>query len=125
MNATQPRDEDLIHIVPTILHRFDRERKELTAVTVPGPEPGPGPEGRALVVFRSEEEAEKYRAATGKHPEASGFRAVCVDHEELAAFLEAHECTHVAMPEEWTGKGNVEFFEASAFVGMLEESRPA
>jgi hypothetical protein len=119
MNATQPRDEDLIHIVPTILYRFDRERKELSAVTVPEPE------GRALIVFRSEEEAEKCRGATGHYPEASGFRAVCVDHEELAAFLEAHECTHVAMPEEWTGKGNVEFFEASAFVGMLEESRPA
>jgi hypothetical protein len=29
------------------------------------------------------------------------------------------------MPEPWTGKGCVDFFEADAFIGMLEESVPA
>jgi len=40
-----------------------------------------------------------------------------------------HDCTHVAMPEEWIGgEGGVDFFEAAAsaaFIGMLQESAPA
>lgn len=38
-----------------------------------------------------------------------------------AAFLKAHGCTRIAMPEPW-GEGGVDRFEAEAFVGMLEES---
>jgi hypothetical protein len=45
-----------------------------------------------------------------------------VDLEGLAALLEAHGCTHVAMPEPWTGDHGVDFFEADTFIGMLEES---
>ena len=35
-----------------------------------------------------------------------------------------HGCTHVAMPEPWTGEGSVDRFEAAAFIGLLEESVP-
>jgi len=105
--------EDYVHIRPTILCRMGRDTVE--AVTVEGED------GRAMVVFRSEEEAEKFRSYTGLYPEAEGFRAVSVDHEQLAAFLEAHSCTLVGMPEPW-GEGGVDRFEADVFIGMLEES---
>jgi len=79
--------------------------------------------GRAMLVFRSEE-AEKFRHATGNYPESEGFEVVSVDHEELAAFLQFHRCTHVAMPEPW-GEGGEDFFAAADYVGMLEASAPA
>ena len=82
--------------------------------------------GRALIVFRSEEEAEKYRFDTGKHPASDGWGPAALDLEDLANVLEMHDCTHVAMPEEWiSGEGGVDFFEAAAFIGMLQESAPA
>jgi hypothetical protein len=81
--------------------------------------------GRALLVFRSEEEAEKYRSTTGNYPETEGFKAINVGYEELADLVEIHDCTHVAMPEPWTGKGGVDFFKAADYVGMLRESLPA
>ena len=77
-----------------------------------------------MIVCRSEEEAERFRSATGQYPESEGLRPLTVDHEQLAAFLEVHECTHVAMPEPWTGEGSVDRFEADAFIGMLEENVP-
>jgi hypothetical protein len=109
--------EDTVHIEPTILYR--RGRGTLEAVTVNARD------GHTMVVFRSEEEAEKFRSHTGLYSEDSGFRTLSVDHEQLAAFLEAHECTHVALPEAWVMEGGVDRFEAEAFIGMLEESVPA
>jgi hypothetical protein len=76
-------------------------------------------------VFRSEKEVEKYRGATGNYPKEEGFGTATLDLEELGHVLEAHDCTHVAMPEPWTGAGNVDFFKAADFIGMLEESVPA
>src|SRR5215212_10738197 len=108
--------EATVHIEPTLLCRVGRSRGTLETVTANTEE------GRALVVFRSEEEAERYREHTGSYPEAEGFKPVCVDHKDLANILEMHGCTHVAMPEPWTGENGVDFFEASVFVGMLEES---
>ncbi len=110
-------DEDLVHITPTIIYRLDRG---VIAAAVVEHE-----DGRALCVFRSEEEAEKYRTSTGKYPESEGFKMVCVNHEALKTLLELHGCTHVAMPEVWTGEGNVDFFTGPDFIGMLEESVPA
>jgi hypothetical protein len=74
---------------------------------------------------RPEGEAERFRGATGRYPESEGFKTLCVDLEGLRAFLDVHECSHVAMPEPWTGEGVVDHFEAAAFIGMLEESAPA
>jgi hypothetical protein len=109
--------EDTVHISPTILYRMGRGTLE--AVTINRRDE------HTMIVFRSEEEAEKFRGATGLYSEAEGFRALSVDHEQLAAFLWAHECTHVAMPEAWAARGGVGRFEAGAFIGMLEESEPA
>ncbi len=75
----------------------------------------------ALIVFRSEE-AEKYRRATDNQPEEEGFRTEVLDREELGHVLEAHGCTHVAMPEAWAGGDGVDFFTASDFIGMLESA---
>src|SRR5215208_5811680 len=91
--------EDTVHISPTILYR--RGRGTLEAVTVDRGD------GHTMLVFRSQEEAEKFRSATGLYSEAEGFRPVCVDHEQLEAFLWAQECTHVAMPEAWAAQGGV------------------
>ncbi len=110
-------DEDLVHITPTVLYRMPGGK--MTAAVVEHEE------GRALIVFRSEEEAEKYRAATGNHPEGEGWRTATLDSEGLGHVLEAHGCTHVAMPEPWTGEGGVDFFTGPDFIGMLEESVPA
>jgi len=113
-------EDDVIHVVPTIIHSGDLARGTHTVATVEELE-----KGRALIVFRSEEEAEKYRASTGNHPEAEGWRAAALELEELGRVLEAHGCTHVAMPEEWTGEGAVDFFAAGDFIGMLEGRIPA
>ncbi len=113
-----------IHITPTIIHRAyagPDVAHEFThgVATVEKPE-----KGRALIVFRSQEEAEKYRSATGKHPEEEGFRTLALDLEELGHIIEEHGCTHVAMPEPWTDdlSGGVDFFAASDFIAMLEGS---
>jgi hypothetical protein len=108
--------EDYVHIRPTILCRVGPGTLE-TATADQG-------DGHTMIVFRSEEEAERFRQDTGKYPDSEGFKAVCVDHEQLAIFLRVHGCTHVGMPEPW-GEGGVDRFEAEAFIGMLEESVPA
>jgi hypothetical protein len=107
-----PPEED-VHVTPTILYRLGHGKLE--GVTIQGDEE------HAMVVFRSEEEAEKFRGATDQYPESEGFKVASMDHEELAAFLKVHGCTYVAMPEPW-GEGVVDFFEADTFIGMLEES---
>jgi hypothetical protein len=109
--------EDTVHTSPTILYRVGRRTLEAATVN--------RGDGHTMIVFRSKEEAEKFRSHTGLYSEAEGFRALSVDHEQLEAFLEAHECTHVAMPEAWAARGGVDRFEADAFIGMLEESEPA
>jgi hypothetical protein len=109
--------EEAITIVPPVLCRARRGTLEAVTARHEG--------AHALIVFRSEEEAEKYRAATGKYPEEEGFKAVSIDHEHRANIIDKHGCSHVALPEPWTGEGSVDRFEAEAFVGMLEESVPA
>ena len=105
---------DIVEVRPTVLYRMAPET--VTAAVVEGPE------GRALIVFRSEGETGKYRAATGNHPEADGWRPVAPDLRGISDLLELHGCTHVAMPEPWTETGGVDFFAAADFIGMLEEA---
>ena len=112
--TTAYRDEERVHLAPTVLRRVTPEK--VAAAVVEGPEG----QGRALIVFRSQEEAEKYRAATGNHPEAEGWAPVAVGLRELSDVLEMHGCDHVAMPEPWTGKAGVDFFAAPDFIEMLE-----
>jgi hypothetical protein len=105
--------EDALIIRPTILSRPLPGRIQTATVQ--------REDGHTMIVFRSEEEAERFRSDTGQYPEAEGFRAISVDYGQLAAFLEANSCTHVAMPEPW-GEGGVDRFEADVFIGMLRES---
>jgi hypothetical protein len=92
--------ESAAMVMPTCM-----DRSTQAAAVVEKPE-----KGRALIVFRSEEEAEKYRSDTGKHPASDGWGPAALDLEDLANVLEMHDCTHVAMLEEWIGgKGGVDF----------------
>ncbi|MDP9477437.1 MAG: hypothetical protein M3R38_17430 [Actinomycetota bacterium] len=118
-----PEEED-IHITPTIIHRA-YAGPDVAHEFTHGVATAEHQAGRALIVFRSQEEAEKYRSATGKHSKEEGFKTATLDLEELGHVLEEHGCTHVAMPEPWTGEGEVDFFKAADFIGMLEESVPA
>jgi hypothetical protein len=110
-------EDTVVHIDPTILCRH-RERGKLEALTANRED------GHTMIVFRSEEEAERFRSYTGLYSEAEGFKPFSLDHEQLAALLTVFGCTHVGMPEPWTGSeaSGVDRFEAAAFIGMLEES---
>lgn len=80
-------------------------------------------DGRALIVFRNEEEAEKYREHTGKYPASEGFKPVSLDHGALDDVMKLHGCTQVAMPEPWGGgDGGVDTFTAENFIRFLEDS---
>lgn len=111
------RDDDPVVIRPTIIYKFVPDSKKLCAVVVEVEE------GRAMIVFRNEEEIEKYRQETGQYPEEEGFKAVTLDHRALAEVLEMHSCKLVVMPEAWVGRdARTDFFETDDFVRMLEES---
>ena len=105
--------EDTVHINPTILYRVGR--RTLEAVTVDRGD------GHTMIVFRYEAEVEKYRSQTGKYPESEDFKALTLPYGDLQDVLKMHSCTHVAMPEPWTGEGGVHRFEAE----QLEERVPA
>ncbi len=111
---------DALTIWPTVLYRTTATTMEAAVVDDPD-----GGARRALLVFRDEGEAEKYRAATGNNPAREGWRPVALDHEDLANVVALHGCSHVAMPQAWTGDGLVDYFDAGDFIGMLEEAAPA
>jgi hypothetical protein len=77
----------------------------------------------ALIVFRSEGDAERFQRASGKHTPEQGFKRGGLDHVALSDVLEAGGYPLVAMPEAWTGEGGADTFVAGAFVDMLKESR--
>jgi hypothetical protein len=107
--------ESTIYIEPTIIAKRDEDADKEYVMHVP--------RENALVVFRSEEEVEKFRAHTGLHPASEGYEAVYVDEVELARACIRHGLEKVAMPEPWTGTSAVEFFDVADFVGMLRERR--
>ena len=74
-----------------------------------------------MIVFRYEEEGENYHSQTDKYPKSEGFKAVTLPHGDLQDILKMHSCTHLAMPEPWTGEGGVDRFLAEP----LEERVPA
>ena len=121
MTNEQRSVEEAIIIRPTVLYRAQRSSEEGTteeAVTARHLD------GHALVLFRNEEEAEKFRADTGKYPQEEGFEAVHVDLMDLARLVVRHDCSHICMPEAW-GAGAVDFFGALEVLTMLKESQPA
>ena len=106
--------ESTIYIEPTIIARRDEDADKEYVMYV-------GSEN-ALVVFRSEEEVEKFRTYSGLHPASEGFEAVAVDEVGIARTCLRHGLTKVCMPEPWTGTSRVDFFDMEKFVVMLKES---
>ena len=79
----------------------------------------------ALLVFRSEEEVEKFRDETGMYPASEGFEAVAVDEAEIARTCIRHNLSRICIPEApWTGTTGVDFIDADDFIRMLRESHP-
>ncbi len=88
-----------------------------------------GPD-EALLVFCGPEDARAYQKATGKHDGREGFELVGMTREAIAAVLDKHGLSRVAMPEPWTGTARVDLFTAENFLRLLEhagvsEGRPA
>lgn len=115
---------DSVVIHPTTLYVLDTTDPEaLTAAacTVPSPE------GDALVVFRSPEDIESYRDATGQHPASEGWKPLDLDRDLVAELLAMHGLTAVVMPEEWTPGGGTDLFTAAGFLELLDtaERTPA
>ncbi len=77
----------------------------------------------ALLVFRSEEEVEKFRDDTAMYPASEGFEAVAVDEAEIARTCIRHNLSRICIPEApWTGTTGVDFIDADDFIRMLRES---
>ena len=77
----------------------------------------------ALLVFRSEEEVEKFRGETGIYPASEGYEAVAVDEAEIARTCIRHNLSRICIPEApWTGTTSVDFIDADDFIRMLRES---
>jgi hypothetical protein len=111
---------DTFILEPTVLYRLDPSRDLAGAATARTEI------GEALLVFRSEADAEAFRRSTGRCPASEGFGAVNLDHEQIADLLAAHNLSVVAMPEPWTGgAARVDLFTGENFLQFLEESVPA
>ena len=100
---------------PTVIVRATPEK--IGVVTV-----GKG-QGEALLVFRGPEDARAYQEASGKHVRESGFELVGMSREAVAAVLDNHGLSRVAMPEPWTGTARVDLFTAENFLRLLEHAR--
>ncbi len=75
---------------------------------------------RVLVVFTNEDEAEAFRAASGKYPASEGFEVVAVDHEGLRNLIRLWGYRSFAVCGLEPG-GGADFFDAEVFCGLLEE----
>jgi hypothetical protein len=110
--------EETIYMTPTAIFRAGRGTLEAAVVEEEG-------RGRALFLFRGEEDAEEYRLATGIYPAEEGFKPVSLEVGALRDVLTAFECTHVVSPTPLTADSEgPDFFAAEAFVGILEKFPP-
>jgi hypothetical protein len=120
-NETTIPDEHAIYASPAVLCRVypvpEGARVETATVE--------NEDGRALVVFRSEEEAEDWRRFYGRFPAEDGFKPYPADDDALRLFIEMHKCTHVVTPNSWVGEDRADFFTVENFMRLLEESVPA
>jgi hypothetical protein len=106
--------ESTQYLEPTIIVMRDEEEAE--GVAYVGRE-------NALLVFRSEEEVEKFRDETGMYPASEGYEAVAVDEAEIARTCIRHNLSRICIPEApWTGRAGVDFIDADDFVRMLREN---
>jgi hypothetical protein len=106
--------EDTIHVRPTIIRRVDYGERKLSVVDVPEQETGE----RALLVFMNEEQAETFRADTGRYPASEGFEVGAVDLDGLEVICSVWGFGRVALrgPEPEA----VRFMDAEEFCEMLE-----
>ncbi len=107
--------EDTTYVVtPTIIRRVDRGERTLTVIDVPEEETGE----RALLVFMNEDQAEAFRADTGRYPDSEGFEVGAVDLDGLEVICQVWGFKRVALrgPEPEA----VSVLDAEAFCEMLE-----
>jgi hypothetical protein len=105
--------ESTTYLEPTIIARRDDEGKE--GVAYVGGQ-------NALIVFRSKEEAEKFRDFSGLYPASEGFEAIPVDEAEIGRTCVRHDLSRICVPEPWTETSGASFYDAAEFRGMLRES---
>lgn len=80
-------------------------------------------EEKALIVFRSPEEAQKYQKQAGEYQPSEGFKRARLGKEEIAAILETQGIANVAMPEPWVGgDGRVDLFTKENFLLFLKSA---
>jgi hypothetical protein len=120
-NETTIPDEHAIYASPAILCRVYRvpEGARVETATIENED------GRALVVFRNEEEAEDWRRLYGRFPAEEGFKPYPADDDALRMFIDMHECTHVVLLNSWLGEDSADFYDAEDVMGLFEESVPA
>lgn len=109
---------DTSTIYPTVLVNADHGEKTLGVVTaVEG-------EQEALVVFRGPNDARAYQQTSGKHSAEEGFELIGMSRKALSALLDKQDLSWVALPEEWTGSGGVDFFTSENFLELLDTAEP-
>jgi hypothetical protein len=104
--------QDTIQVTPTLIRRVLPDRIEIADV------PSAVAEGRALLVFLNEEQAEAFRRETGSFPSSEGFIAQATNLEGLKAIQLVWKFERVAMrgPE----PDVVSEYDADEFMAMLE-----
>jgi hypothetical protein len=105
---------DTIKVTPTLIRRIRAAEDRIEMASVPTKDG----EGRALLVFMNEAQAEAFRSETGAYPASEGFVAQATFLDGLRAILDAWKYTRVALrgPEPEA----VREFDADEFIAMLE-----
>ena len=105
---------EYFYVTPTIIKRARLAEDKLEVVGLPDDETGE----RALLVFMNPEQAETFRADTGRYPASEGFEVGNVDRDGLEAICEVWGYQRVALrgPEPEA----VSVLETDEFIGMLE-----
>ena len=108
--------EDTFYVTPTIIKRVNHGERTLTVIGLPDDETGE----RALLVFMSPEQADTFRADTGRFPASEGFEVGAVDRDGLEAICAVWGFKRVALrgPEPEA----VSVLDADTFCEMLESA---
>ncbi len=106
--------EDTIYVTPTIIRRVNHGERTLTVINVPDEETGE----RSLLVFMNEDQADAFRADTGRFPASEGFEVGAVDRDGLEAICAVWGFKRVALRE--PEPEAVSVLDADVFCEMLE-----
>jgi hypothetical protein len=104
--------QDTIQVTPALIRRVLPGKIEIADA------PSEGAEGRALLVFINEDQAEAFRRETGRFPASEGFIAQATNLAGLKAIQLVWKFPRVVLcgPE----PDIVSYFEAGDFMAMLE-----